>query len=89
MSVWLIVKEAKWLAHGGHSRRQGETWMHWIRRVEKAGGAHPVPPVTIVGNSWAVECPDREGAELVAAYLEAACGFTPTMLRITAKRGDW
>jgi hypothetical protein len=89
MSAWLIVHEAKWMAHGGHTSAQGLRWMLWIYQADHVGRATPIPPITLAGNSWAVECDTREDAEWVADYLIDACGFTATMLSITTRRGDW
>jgi hypothetical protein len=88
VSVWLIVQEIKWLAVG-HSRAQSITWMNWINRAEKAGRAFTVPPVTIAGSTWAIECDTRADALWLNAYLMDACGFLPSMLRVTTSRGDW
>jgi hypothetical protein len=82
---WLIVQEAKWMAHGGYTRHEAETWMHWINRAEKAGRAEPIPPVTVGGNNWAVECTGKGDAEFTALYLIACCGYVPSMVRVTSR----
>jgi hypothetical protein len=89
VSVWLIVQEAKWLAVGGYTRAQSDRWNLWLKGAEHVDRARPIPPVTIGGNSWAVECTTREEARWLADYLVDACGFTETMLSITKKWGDW
>jgi len=67
---------------------QGERWVHWLARAEQAGRAHPVPGTsTVIGARWRIACEDRDDAEWLCGWLQEACGFGPTMLRISQKRG--